>query len=394
MLQINKKNRFLSLFILIVASFFMLPSCNKEFDSAGGEITFPPNGTTPTLATLLDAADMTIFKAAVTKAGLISTLANTSLRFTVFAPNDAAMTASGISLAVVNALPVSSIVPLIQYHIIPQEVKAAAIPTTFPNLQYPTLFNPAPSLSSLLRLTTFPSRRTNGAWVNNIPIVATDIIAVNGVMHKTALVVAPPSRYLWDRINTDPDLTYLKAAIQRADEGVAAASTLQAGLQNIGANLTIFAPSDAAFKALLTAQITGYLVFTGTDPVTAAAQATALASSPTVFSNPLLANVLTPTNVKGIVVYHILGSRAFTNNFPTTTTSYPTLLNGAIAAHPGIAITATFTGPSVTAATVKGIANASASAIAINPTPDPNGTSDQHFLNGVIHKINQVLLPQ
>ena len=36
----------------------------------------------------------------------------------------------------------------------------------------------------------------------------------------------------------------------------------------------------------------------------------------------------------------------------------------------------------------------SASNIAINPTPAPGGTSDQHYLNGVIHKIDQVLRPQ
>jgi uncharacterized surface protein with fasciclin (FAS1) repeats len=368
-------------------------SCNKDVP-APVPVTFPANGTTPTIATLLDAPDMSIFKAAVTKAGLISSLSNTSLRFTVFAPDDAAMTASGITLAAVNALPLTTIVPLIQYHVVPQTVLAASIPTTFPNLQYPSLFNPAPSVSALLRLTTFPSKRTGGAWVNNIPIVATDIAAVNGVMHKVALVVAPPSRYLWDRINTDTDLTYLKAAIQRADSGVVAASTLQAGLQNIGANLTVFAPNNAAFQGLLTAQITAYLVSIGTNPTIAAAQAAALASSPTIFANPLVANVLTPTVVRGIVVYHILGSRAFTNNFPTTATSYPTLLNGAIAAHPGISLTATFTGPSVSAATVKGVANATASTIAINPTPDPGGSSDQHYLNGTIHKINQVLLPQ
>jgi uncharacterized surface protein with fasciclin (FAS1) repeats len=379
----------LSMLLLLVA----MVSCNKDVP-APVPVTFPPNGTTPTLATLLDAPDMTILKAAVTKAGLISSLSNTSLRFTVFAPDDAAMTASGITLAAVNALPVTTIVPLIQYHVVPQTVLAANIPTTFPNLQYPSLLNPAPSVSALLRLTTFPSKRAGGAWVNNIPIKSTDVAAVNGVMHKVALVVAPPSRYLWDRINTDTDLTYLKAAIQRADSGIVPASTLQAGLQNIGANLTVFAPNDAAFQGLLTAQITGYLVSIGVNPTVAAAQAAALASSPAIFSNPLVANVLTPTVVRGIVVYHVLGSRAFSNNFPTTATSYPTLLNGAVATHPGLSLTATFTGPSVTAATVKGVANATAATIAINPTPEPGGSSDQHYLNGTIHKINQVLLPQ
>jgi len=110
-----------------------------------------------------------------------------------------------------------------------------------------------------------------------------------------------------------------------------------------------------------------------------------------------LFSVLTARTVQGIVVYHILGQRAFTNNFPTTTTFVPTLLNGAVPTHPGVGLTGTFGIPFFTAATVKGAANATAANVVINAspfTPDPAGTSDQHYLNGVIHKIDQVLLPQ
>jgi uncharacterized surface protein with fasciclin (FAS1) repeats len=94
--------------------------------------------------------------------------------------------------------------------------------------------------------------------------------------------------------------------------------------------------------------------------------------------------------VKGIAVYHILGTRAFTVNFPTTGSKVPTLLNLAVAAHPGVTLQASFTGPVVTAATVKGAANATASMLLINPLT----TSDQNATNGVLHKIDQVLLPQ
>jgi len=62
-----------------------------------------------------------------------------------------------------------------------------------------------------------------------------------------------------------------------------------------------------------------------------------------------------------------------------------------------VGLKVTFTGPTtITSATVKGVgaANTTASNIAINPTPDPNGTSDQHFINGTLHKIDQVLFPQ
>jgi hypothetical protein len=144
----------------------------------------------------------------------------------------------------------------------------------------------------------------------------------------------------------------------------------------------------------LTAQITQALMAQGMDQATAQATATALASSPSVFTNPATASVLTPQTVKGLVVYHLLGSRAFSVNIPTSATSVPTLLNTAIPTHPGVALQATFGATGVTAAMVKGAANATASNVQINPTPAPNGTSDQHYINGVIHIIDQVLRPQ
>jgi hypothetical protein len=42
--------------------------------------------------------------------------------------------------------------------------------------------------------------------------------------------------------------------------------------------------------------------------------------------------------------------------------------------------------------TVKGVGNATAFPVVINPLPA--GSSDQNFFNGVLHKINGVLLPQ
>ncbi|MFM6924134.1 MAG: fasciclin domain-containing protein, partial [Ferruginibacter sp.] len=283
------------------------------------------------------------------------------------------------------------------YNLMPQTITTASIPNTFPNFFYPTNLNPTSgaSFNPLVRLLTFPSTR-NGNWVNNIPLVAVNTAAANGVIHTAAAMPAPPSKVLAQRIFADADMTYFAAAVNRADSGVAptTSASLVWVLSNFGPNVTVFVPTNAAMQGLLTAQITQALIAQGVPPAIAAAQAAALASSPAVFSNPALYSVLTAQTVKGLVVYHMLGTRAFTNNFPTTATSYPTLLNSAVPAHPGVSLTCTFTGPFVTAATVKGLGNATASSILINPTPEPNGTSDQFFVNGTIHKINQVLLPQ
>ena len=93
---------------------------------------------------------------------------------------------------------------------------------------------------------------------------------------------------------------------------------------------------------------------------------------------------------------------AFTNNFPTTETAYPTLLNAGLPTHPGVKLNATFGSvpglpfPLVTSATVTDVRNNVAN-IFINAqplTPDPYGTSDQNFLNGTLNKISAVLSPQ
>ncbi len=393
MKYITKRIKISLLLAVSAMMILFLSSCNKQVEQLVSPAS-PVQGTTPTLANLLDDPTYSIFKAAVVKAGLLPTLATTSLRFTMFIPNDAAMTASGLSLAVINALPATSVTAIVSYHILPQVISSTSIPTFFPNFAYPTIYNPLPPspATALVRLTTSPSNR-NGFWLNNVPITQLDIPAVNGVAYKIALATAPPSRYLSNRIldplpptaNGDPDLTIFKAAIQRADSGLASTNTssLTWALSNFGPNLTVFAPSNQAMKNAV-AILTGGAINNAQPDAT--------------YISFLGGSLVTTLSVKGIVVYHILGQgRAFLNNFPTTATAYPTLFNGAIPSHPGVTLKVTFTGPTtITSATVKGVgvANVTASNIAINPTPDPGGTSDQHFINGTLHKIDQVLFPQ
>lgn len=421
--------------LLILSMIVILSACNKAVEQFTESPVVVPTGKTLGETLAATATDSLYYKLIV-KAGLVATLNNKATIYSMFVPDNNAMKIfiNAISGGLVPLLapdavfakfidaniPAATAVGIVSYNISAQSLLSVNIPSTFPNFQYPTILNPAPSVSALLRLTTFPSTR-NGKWLNNGPLTAVDLVTANGVIHHTAFVTTPPQRFLWDRISTDTALTYLKAAINRADSGTSDPGTLQGALLNIGANLTVFAPTDAAFKAtltgaiykgllpLVTQQLTAAYIGAGMTPADAATkaamdapaiaigQARALASSPTVFSNPALYSVLTAQTVKGIVVYHIFGYRAFTNNFPTTTTYYPTLLNRAISTHPGIGLTATFGVPFVTAATLKGVGNATASNIIINASPlipDPKGTSDQHYLNGVIHKIDQVLLPQ
>ncbi len=407
--------------ILLLACAAMVVSftaCNKGLNEIGGNPPVSPNTTTSatigdTLATTIR-ANNSLFYAMIVRAGLLNTLKDRTNRVTIFAPtNDGVkrlingLSGGLVSLGAPDAtflgfinssLPAASAAGIVSYSTISQYLPQANIPATFPNFPSPTLLNPAPTLSAFLRLNVYPSSR-NGLWVNNLPLVSTDLVTGNGIIHEVPNVLVPPQTYLWDRIVADTasptqGLRYLKAAIQRADSGVAvtAATSLEGALKNIGANLTVYAPTDSAFKVTLTAAITQGLISLGVPPALAAAQAAALAASPTVFANPALYSVLTAERVKGIIVYHLMGVRVFNNNMPTTTAFFPTLLNSAIPQHPGVGLTATITGGFTTSASVKGFANATAAKVYINPTPG-TGTSDQNYLNGVFHKIDQVLLP-
>ncbi len=430
---------------ILGAALLGLSSCNKEVEEIQGQLPAAPytpamvfSATAKTLGDSLAArpAD-SLFYRLIERAGLLPVINVRANQFTIFAPTSGAIKAfvSGatggaippgapdavFSAFIRTSLPVASAYAVAAYHIIPQAVPAAKIPTTFPNFAYPTLLNPAPAVSAFARLDAYISRRANGAWKDNVPVVAADIMTGNGIIHSIAAVTVPPSQLLLTRINADPELTFLKAAILRADSGatIATAGSLQyflgdPGIQ-LGANFTLFAPTDQAFKNGLYAAsypiVRGQIfqlayaqaIAGGATPAQATAianaaadanapaQTTLLVSTPAIFSNATLYPFLTATAVKGILFYHLLGIRTFTVNLPTTPTNIPTLLNRAVAAHPGITVAATFTGPVVSAATVKGLYNPTAANIILNPLP--GGSSDQRYVNGVLHKIDQVLFP-
>lgn len=395
----------------MIAFIMLLVSCNKLYTNPT-PLPVPGNPSGNNLAkTIAATATDSLYYRLIIKSGILTatpaTITDSTLRFTMFVPDNNAMKAfinaisgGAVPLAAPDAvfsgfitanIPASTALPIVSYNILPQAITTASFPTSFPNLVYPTIFNPAPTVSSLFRLDLYPAKTSAAAYVNNIPLSSADEAASNGVIHHTLAILVPPSMYLWDRISGDADMTYFKAAVLRADSGSGTPGTLQSALLNIGANFTVFVPTDSALRAAVTGQITLALIAQGVPPATAAPTAASLASTPAVFSNPALYGALTPTVVSGLIAYHILGVRAFTNNFPTTAATSYTLIGGP--PYPGVSLQATFAGPFAAAATVKGAANTTASNLLLNPTPS-TGTSDQNYLNGVIHKIDQALRPQ
>jgi uncharacterized surface protein with fasciclin (FAS1) repeats len=409
----------ISFLFSVIILMFVLVSCNKQVEQ------FSENTSLPSSALRLDQLindnpDDSLYYRMILTAGLTSYLTNPAQHYTLFVTNNAGVknTLAAIFPSEINSnasdsefsnfistSDSSKIIKyrkLIQYNIIPQEVRSTDINDLFSNYVYPSVYNPTPDsitlIGSIYRLANYPTTR-NGGWLNNIPITSWDQIASNGVIHHTASIVVPSQGYLWDRIDTSRDLKYLKAAILKADENVPPDSTLRYYLSTFGPDFTVFAPTDSAFTASLTLLIAQGLIAQGFPQQLAVVTATGLASTPTVFSNLLLSGILTPQNVKGILVYHILENRAFTNNFPTVETAYPTLFNLApgFENHAGLKINCNFGADPVlpyqivTSATVKDVLNNSANLI-INSQPF-SGTSDQTYNNGILHKIDKVLLP-
>jgi uncharacterized surface protein with fasciclin (FAS1) repeats len=379
------KNKLQAIVLLAAFSLLMAGQCNKEFNE------FPPPAAPPAfnVATSLDSiikadAGLTYLKAAIARAGFNALLADGNSRYTIFAPTDAAfaawLTAQMLpaSPATFAALPVANVQDLLRYHVIPQVFTAAQIPTNAPNLIMPSLIQLAPTLSPAVRMGVFASKRGANAWANNVPIVQTDVLAGNGVIHKIALPLNPVSTTLKARYSTDANLTYLAAAIARADSGQVNLGRLDSVANFALANITIHAPSNAAFVTLLTGAITQALIAQGVAPATAAAQAAALASTPAVFSNPALFPVLTATRVRGIVAYHILSSGRYYGANYEGVTSVQTAGGAAL--------------PNVTVDFNSGAVRflgAGNGGLFANVT-----AANDHRINGVIHVIDRVLLPQ
>ena len=353
--------------LILAAGFFALQSCNKEFEDIDPVVK--PVVTTTIGSVIESDASYSILKSAVTKTGLLPLLKNPDAKFTLFAVDDAAFAASGLSQAMVDGLPTAQLAAILRYHIVPQALPASAITAVMPPVQMPTLL-PLDPTNPLVKMNIHLSKIGSTVYANNIPVKQADILAGNGVIHKTVAVVMPPSVLLSNVIYDDPQFSILEAAIKRASTGSTGLSSFDYLLQYPVVNLTVFAPTNDAMKQLVSA-LSGGMV-----PVAAPDQ---------VFID-FLNNFVPVQDAAGIVAYHILPARNYAHNFPTTATWIPTALNGAIAAHPGVQVQSTFTGPFATALTVMGVGNGG---VAANVT-----TLDKNAVNGVVHVIDGVLLPQ
>lgn len=263
--------------------------------------------------------DFSTLKAAVMKAGLASTLSSKG-PFTVFAPNNAAFTASGISSAVLAGLTADQAKNILLYHTIPSKIMASQVPA-----------GPNAAVTAANGGTVYVTKNANGVFINGIQVIKADVAASNGVIHVIGNVLMPPSGNIVQMAQANPNLTYLVAAVLRAN---------LAGALSGDGPLTVFAPTNDAFKA---------------------------AGFPTIAS----IEAADPATLVSILTYHVIEARVFSSDL-TNGEQAPTLNGGTVT----INLTS--------GATVKGKSNTSASNIT---------ATNIVATNGVIHVIDQVLLP-
>ncbi|MES2430839.1 MAG: fasciclin domain-containing protein [Bacteroidota bacterium] len=417
------KINFKTFLIPVVAALMIMTSCNKELESfpiPSVEVEPPPTGTT--IASYISTnSNYSFLDTALRTTGLYTTLLDKPGSYTLYAPSNDAF--KGLIFALFN-VPLNSpddafigvlknpafksgLTSILLHHIMTGQLTAAQFPTTFPNVAYLSTLRLDPVLPAFAKL--FPSARAPYIYVNNVPITSPDLFSgSNGVIQGVPAIVAPPTGTLKTAIAAQPTLSYFRAAIARADSGAVGLSRFDSLLNYGLTNMTVLAPSDDAFKALIYKLAYGSAIAKGDDAVTADAKANLAVAAGPAF---LATNNVTTELIKGVMAYHFLAAesgepdlpyqpieRIFSVNFSPTPTFIKTLVNNAFAVHPGVLAQATFTGPIVSALTFTGLGSLPPatpySGTPANAIPVPGIGFDRIGVNGVYYIIDQVLLPQ
>lgn len=173
--------------------------------------------------------DFSMLVAAASRAGLVELL-DAPGTYTVFAPTDAAFAASGITMAMIESMPVADLTGILTYHALGAEVPSTAI-TAGPTTTVATL--------TLFLGTTGGVTLNGGSSVTGgANVVTADVEADNGVVHVIDRVLLPPNI---PALAVYGGLSTLAAAVGSAG--------LLDALSGAGP-FTVFAPTNEAFAAL------------------------------------------------------------------------------------------------------------------------------------------------
>jgi uncharacterized surface protein with fasciclin (FAS1) repeats len=207
----------------------------------GGDDTVTPTGPTQNIVQLAQATpDLSILVEAVVAAGLANTLSAPG-NLTVFAPTNAAFSALLTELGVSKAqllANTSLLTQVLTYHVLGAKVVKANIPlgkAIDPILTGSSDVFKIDTVGTNVVINDGRNRKSN--------IIATDILATNGVVHLIDKVILPADKDIVATAQSIPDFSILVEAV--------VAANLVNTLQGSGP-FTVFAPTNAAFNAALT----------------------------------------------------------------------------------------------------------------------------------------------
>lgn len=321
-----------SLALLLITLAFSFTACKKA--------DTPPVAISTIGELINNGSRFTLLKQALVRAGLDGALAQSGT-YTVFAPTDDAFKAFGyVDAAAINAAPVDLLKTVLQYHVLSTRINTSDIPTAI-NTSQQTVAGLPVYLSKVTSTSATSTSATSATVsINGARILQADGVASNGTIHAIDRVLLPPVfGNIAATIQNIPLL--LPTASFRLLQAAVAKAGIGASLTATGP-LTVFAPTDAAFKAV------------GIDSA-------AIARTPA-------------TTLTSILSYHVLNSRTYTPLI-TSGSSLTTVQGGTITA-----------GTSTTALTVTGKGNGGTASTIIGP--------DITATNGVVHIIDRLLLPQ
>ena len=157
--------------------------------------------------------------------------------FTVFAPTNDAFASLLTELGVTKAQLLSNtplLTAVLTYHVLPKKVARADIPLGLPITTVQGAVFKIDAASADLVINDGRNRKSK--------IIATDIVASNGIIHAVDKVLLPPNLNVVETALANPDFSILVEAVSAAG----LVDTLKTT-----SPITVFAPTNAAFAALL-----------------------------------------------------------------------------------------------------------------------------------------------
>ena len=245
----------LPVLIMVAAIVLLAPSCKKT-------VTVTPTiSSTPLYALLIGDTSLSVFNAAVQKAG-DSALFHGIDSITVLAPTNAALLAVGVTSAAINTMPAKSLDSLVRYHYI----ASAANLNDSTYTAYKSLLGPA--------VYGLDSTDSTSSFFNGRAAALQKLPGSNALVYKLSVALQIPATSAGVLLSADTSLSYFREALNHTGISLAPSA---------GWN-TVLAPDNNSFIAA------GF-------------------ATPADIDNADL------TNMTNIVLYHILPGQYFSNTF-------------------------------------------------------------------------------